>query len=277
MVHHQVPKIMHQIWYQGAHAIPTKYLENINNLRAANPSWEHKIWDKHSLRKECASLGPKYLQTFDTYYIMHQQIDFGRYCVLLKYGGISVDMDVLALKSFDTLIFLPLVTNLVISELPLMGHEATIYSSLLNNATLICPPNDKALHAIIHTLIRRQRFQVRKWWWKSSLVPNAFVVMKTTGPDAITDILQNLPPHIPFDVLPPTYFEPCLGQDPYCQPASTSILYHQHHSSWHPFSPIITAYMIIRPFAVVIIVLCVLSCLMHYSSNNNNLRPSKKL
>lgn len=245
-----IPRKIHQIWFQGAQELPEKYSIGVAKMKGMNPGWEHHVWDHTSLRRECAQLGAMYAQAYDTFDIMHQKIDFGRYCVLLRHGGISVDMDVTPMKPFDSLPFLKSLDRLAVTRLPLSHMEGNVSSRgdaeyLLNNATLLCPPNDPALRIVVdavasadpHTEIAR------------SLLPDFYRVLSTTGPTAITRILSTSVPKDLFVVLKPTYFEPCLGQDPYCKPSPrTTVLYHHHDSSWHPFSPLIKVHMYIRPY-----------------------------
>ena len=35
-------------------------------------------------------------------------------------------------------------------------------------------------------------------------------------------------------LMPPAYFEPCLGADAHCQPPPEAILYHQGDNTWIP-------------------------------------------
>jgi len=96
-----VPKITHQIWFQGWENLPEKYNENVLLLRCLNPDWEHLPWDETRLRKECEKLGSDYVAKFDSFTEMIHKIDFGRYVVLYNFGGVSIDVDTKPLRSLD--------------------------------------------------------------------------------------------------------------------------------------------------------------------------------
>ena len=96
-----IPKIIHEIWFQGWNNLPEKYQKNVKSVQNQNPDWQFKTWDNDSLRAAISTIGQDYLNKYDGFKIMHQKIDFGRYAVLYLYGGVSVDTDAYALKSFN--------------------------------------------------------------------------------------------------------------------------------------------------------------------------------
>jgi hypothetical protein len=97
----QIPKVTHQIWFQGWDQLPEKYTKNVESLRILNQNWEHKTWDAESLRAECEKFSPEALAKFDGFSHMMRKIVFGRYVVLYNYGGISIDCDAECLRPLD--------------------------------------------------------------------------------------------------------------------------------------------------------------------------------
>jgi hypothetical protein len=97
----EIPKVTHQIWFQGWDQLPEKYREDTEKLSILNQNWEHKKWDEGSLRAECEKFSPEALSKFDEFDKMIQKIDFGRYIVLHNYGGVSVDCDAECLRPLE--------------------------------------------------------------------------------------------------------------------------------------------------------------------------------
>ena len=97
----EIPKITHQIWFQGWDQLPEKYHGYMESLAILNQNWEHMKWDEGSLRAECEKLGPETLEKFDGFDNMIQKVDFGRYVVLHNYGGVSVDCDAECLRPLE--------------------------------------------------------------------------------------------------------------------------------------------------------------------------------
>ena len=227
-----VPKIIHTIWYQGSDAIPEKYLVNLRKFRMLNPGWEIRVWDNASLRAECSVLGPEYLEAYDSFKIMHQRIDFGRYVVLSRYGGISVDMDVVALRPFDELDFLADLRVLAVSRsVPVGRFSAFKYQ----NAVLVTPPGDPMTRWIVDQTASTAKTN-------SSVLgrlPDSAQVMLTTGPWSFSRIIDRGPAGGVL-ALDHTVFEPCLGYDTKCKAPKSAFLFHQHDGTWHGFGKAIT-------------------------------------
>jgi mannosyltransferase OCH1-like enzyme len=223
-----IPRIIHQVWFQGSDVVPEKYGGNVERLRSLNPDWKHVIWSDADLRGMCQRLGKKYLKCYDSYKYMHQKIDFGRCVALWMHGGISVDMDVYALQPFDRLPFLRSQV-LVVGQNPLPTGALENWmlrmpGPHLNNATFLCPRRSPAMRFLIDAMVASA----------SKIKPTgiSFVdVQRTTGPLFVSRALSKL---TPMDVLVVSkdYFEPCVGVDTACKPPKGAFLDHQHDLSW---------------------------------------------
>lgn len=98
----KIPKIIHQIWYQGENNIPEKYKKWQNSWKKYHPDWEYKLWDEHSMRDLIKNEYPWFLKHYDNYPHMIQRIDAIRGFILYKYGGLYIDLDFEAFKPIDT-------------------------------------------------------------------------------------------------------------------------------------------------------------------------------
>lgn len=218
-----IPKITHQIWFQGWDKLPEKFHGNVSLLRELNPNYEHKTWDEHSLRAECRIYSEACAQKFDSLEHMIMKIDLGRYVVLHNYGGISVDTDMKPLKPLDTLPFMdnpPKGFMISKSAMPLIDY--------VNNGILICKPYHPIMRNIIDHIVTDPHKD-------ENYISKEFYIHNTTGPVFMDRIIRKFKGDI--HVIDNHYFEPCLSTDPYCKVSPLTILDHQHELSW--FSPII--------------------------------------
>jgi len=155
----QIPKVTHQIWFQGWNNLPEKYRGYTNSLSIFNPNWEHMKWDEASLRAECEKFSPEALAKFDGFENMIQKVDFGRYVVLYNYGGISVDCDVECLKPLEKIPCLDryeiLISRNAANETEdfLMTRGWSTGIVMLNNATICSTKEHPIMEQFIEFLI----------------------------------------------------------------------------------------------------------------------------
>ncbi len=69
------------------------YLKNIYLLSKYNPTTEIRIWDEEKLDLLVKNEFPELLDFWNHFPSKFYKIDFGRYLVLKKYGGMYVDLD----------------------------------------------------------------------------------------------------------------------------------------------------------------------------------------
>jgi mannosyltransferase OCH1-like enzyme len=229
--HAMIPKIIHQIWIQGESELPDKYKDNVSLLKSLNPGWKHVVWDNDSLREQCARLGDDVVSCFDAAEYMHQKVDLGRYVVVYLHGGISIDMDVKALRPLDSLKGLQNISTLAVSRMPLNRFESWLHNRFTstlpptNNATLIAPSRNHALLHLITCVCQRIASREKGKGGKF------FTVMNTTGPFAFMESLRQLPKSSYIE-LPAKYFEPCFGLDDACIPTYEALVLHKHDATW---------------------------------------------
>lgn len=209
-----IPSIIHGIWLQGFDKLPAKYSSNVQSVIDLNPGWTYMKWDDKSIREALATIGPAYVAKYDSFSLLHQKVDFGRYAVLYLYGGVSVDIDAKALKGF--------------SSLPGIGSSDFIVSKnssgqFINNATILVSAKNPLMLSLLDSVSGSC----------SSFITKTGCVYSTTGPGAFTKFVKVHSSSI--TVLPSSYFEPCSGRDPYCEVGPDTILDHRHEGTWvHP-------------------------------------------
>lgn len=99
-----IPRILHQIWYQGAASVPPRYRAFRDGWHKAHPAWEHRLWDEAACRALLAAHYPDFLATWEAYPLFIQRIDSIRYFILDHHGGVYLDMDMECLRPLDPLL-----------------------------------------------------------------------------------------------------------------------------------------------------------------------------
>lgn len=215
------PKLTHQIWMQGWDVLPEKFHENVHRLHELNPEFQHMQWTDDTLRKECAALGPAYLAKYDSFKHMISKVDFGRYVVLYRHGGISIDTDMEPVRRLQDTPGLN-EYDIILSASSIMWSDMF---NTINNALFIVVPGHSILKHILDAIVNEPTS-----WLTRSLHKELFVQM-TTGPCFLNGVLFHHRDKI--HVLDSIYFEPGI-------PNEHTIMIHNHELSWmSPFSAFI--------------------------------------
>lgn len=199
------------IWLQGWDSLPKKYDANLQSIINKNPDWQVNQWDEPQILDVLKSMGQPYLDKYNSLKLLLQKVDFARYAILHQFGGVSVDADAVALKSFN--------------ETPHLNDSDFIVSknsisSFINNATILVSKSNPLMKELLDSIATDCK----------SYQGDTLCVLNTTGPIAFTKFINKHRNEI--TVLDPSYLEPCSGMDKYCQVKPNSILDHRHEGSW---------------------------------------------
>lgn len=102
----KIPKIVHQVWFNFKDTPDGRDIGRHNEelrerLRAKNPKYALILWRE----EDADALFKKYFpQYYSTYLFLEptiRKVDYVRFFILFKYGGIYLDMDYFVLRSFD--------------------------------------------------------------------------------------------------------------------------------------------------------------------------------
>ena len=104
-----VPRIIHQIWWQGESQIPPKYQhyrDVVDQFLEANAQYQYMFWDESSCIDVVRELFPSALWLFGdaSPAKLVEKCDMARLAILFKYGGVYLDLDYLINPNFDTLV-----------------------------------------------------------------------------------------------------------------------------------------------------------------------------
>lgn len=218
-----IPKNIHLVWMQGWDSLPDKFASNVQSIADKNPGWKIFKWTEKGIRDTVAKLGPEYLAKYDSFNLLHQKVDLGRYAILYTYGGASVDTDVVALKGFDE------TPNLKTSDFIVSYNSSNAFENYikngrsvsLNNATILVSKNNPIMKGLIDHILGLSCTIDQS---KESCIQG------TTGPKEFTTYLNQHKDQI--TILDNVYFEPCGGNDTECILPEAAILDHQHEGSW---------------------------------------------
>lgn len=220
----QIAKKIHQIWIPNWSNIPEKYKPRVQSVIDKNPGWIHYAWDDSNIPQLLNSIGPEYLEKYNSFSLIHQKVDFARAGILYVIGGASVDCDAIAYKSFDTLPHIE-TSDFICSYNSSNSLENKIKAGIpvvLMNATILVKPR----HPIVKNLLDYMMGQ------SCSINESAYsCIQHTTGPYAFTTyLLNNFKNQI--TILDNSYLDPCNSSDAYCEIKSNTVLDQQQEGSW---------------------------------------------
>ena len=228
--------IIHHIWFQGVDKVPEPYHTNMRQCARMNHNWKHNVWSGDMLRKECYTFSNACGRMFDEYEIMHQKIDLGRYVVVCRYGGISLDGDAVCLRRLSEMPFSK--RKITVTSFDLTWVERVVSGLALNNATIYSPyPNHPSMIRLVDQIVARGSGKhMSNHIWR---------VNQTTGPSAFQKIVESLPD---VEIASGKLFEPCVVND--CNSDSNTFIEHRHTGTWLDGVPnlIRLTYGRVRPF-----------------------------
>lgn len=191
----RIPRIIHQIWYQGEKSLPEKYRQFRSTWRQNHPEWEFILWDETSMRDFIVSRYSFFKAYYDGYPLNIQRMDSARYFILNTFGGFYIDIDVESLKPIDGL----------------LGNYQLLLSETIgyNNAIIGSVPQHPLWQIIFKNLVRCYDLPRARWFefYKRS---NAYCETMSTGPIFFSRSMQEggFDKHACTRVCPGSYFEP---------------------------------------------------------------------
>ena len=228
-----IPRIMHQIWFQGQSELPKKYHEFQASWKRLNPTWKYEMWDETKMKDFIArNYQSEILDVFNTKTpYMHQKIDLFKHLVLYRTGGAYLDMDTMALQPLDNLIRRFPDKRVLISDGPGNAIEYLVSFGLprmWNNGTLLAAPNHELYRIFIDEMVAALRRGCPEG------TSSFKCINRTTGPTIFSRIIQeNAPRFADVGLISRDFLEPCHGSDPFCKPSATlSIANHRHTLTW---------------------------------------------
>ena len=102
-IYKMIPKKIYQSWYTTQ--LPSRIAQRINSVKKLNPDYVHKIYTDAEIDTFVNSnFDGEIKKCYNRLNIIVAKVDFWRYLVLYKYGGVYLDMDSTILKPLKALI-----------------------------------------------------------------------------------------------------------------------------------------------------------------------------
>ena len=94
-----IPRVLHRTWKTSV--VPKKWREAVTSCLEENPGVAYCLWTDADLRALITARYAWFLPTYAAYAHPIQRVDAARYFILLKYGGLYLDLDLVCLESFE--------------------------------------------------------------------------------------------------------------------------------------------------------------------------------
>lgn len=264
-----IPKIIHQIWFQGKKMLPSHLIKYHNSWKNKNPNYEHLFWDENSINNLIKDINIDWItDTYNSFPLMIQKIDFSKYIILYFIGGIYIDMDMKCIQPLDSLLELPHINNkkIIVSNLTFDFFQRIVFllsghfyvKNLVNNGIIMSEPRHEIL---LNTL--EYGYKNKNNFFKNK--SNFLYIFYSTGPlvlsNAIIDFTnQNTNRLAEIEILNQDYFEGCdLGQikGNKCKIPPNAIGLHYYEASWNSKSEknIVKFYYFLKDNIIIILLL----------------------
>lgn len=223
-----IPRIIHQTW--KSETLPDDYARYRETVRVHHPDWEHRLWTDTDNRRLIAEHYEWFLETYDGYKHNIERADAVRYFILLRHGGVYIDLDMECLQPLEPL--------LVGGDLHFSLLAApTIDNTIIANALMAAPQG----HAFFAYLTKRLPHLVEHDVTFTDVFNN-------TGPDMLTKQIQLFEKIFHFNIIGLDNVcdrsildqNPALGGKDIDTVRAEKLLYfiHHHTNAWNIQHPI---------------------------------------
>lgn len=200
-----VPRLIHQVLINYEGKLPDELQENIERIKAMNPSWEHRLYrDKdveNFIRSEYGDLIFSYYEKIDRSYAA-ARVDFFRYLLIYRKGGIYLDLKSTTDRPLDDVLLpddlyiLAGWRNEAGSEFEGWGRDPLLAEELPSEYQqwhIIAAPGHPFLKAVIGKVM--ENIETYRPWSHGVGHKGTF---RTTGPVAYTLAIHPLIDHHPY-------------------------------------------------------------------------------
>ena len=102
----KIPKIIHQVWFNFSASLDGRDIGSHNKdlrkrIKDKNPGYNINLWREEDVEILFKNYFPEYWSTYLFLEPIIRKVDYIRFFILYKYGGIYLDMDYFVLKGFD--------------------------------------------------------------------------------------------------------------------------------------------------------------------------------
>ena len=227
-----LPKIIHQIWFQGKILLPDKFKKNMQIIQDMNPLYNYILWDELKILELLHNNNnPEWTAKYYKFEHLHQKVDFAKFIILYTYGGIIIDMDAYTNQNLDQLFEENKDYDLVVSNIISIGvlESYTMCgksNNCLNNGNFLGKKNSDIA-----------KYMINNFGTECSAMDSKMnCIHKTTGPLIFNKLIEKyMSSEIILDkskikILDKEYLEPCLLDN--CVLTENTYVIHKHENSW---------------------------------------------
>lgn len=98
------PKILHQTGPTDRTSWHPLWIDCQESLQRHFPDWEYRFWNDEDIDRLVHDHYPQYWDLYQSFPIHIMQIDFVRWCILHRHGGLYVDLDIFCYQNFENFI-----------------------------------------------------------------------------------------------------------------------------------------------------------------------------
>jgi len=169
------PKKLWQTWKSSdPKQVPQKLQTFVTKWQSLHPRYEYRLLDDDDLRDIVQATVPQYLDDYDGFTHTIERVDFARYALLYRHGGVYADLDTDPKKPIDVWV----AKNKIVLGCEPKEHAEEIYGRdrVVCNALMISPPKQEFWLDLMEYIITNYEKRFRP--------------VDNTGPMAITRFLE---------------------------------------------------------------------------------------
>ena len=194
----KIPNIIHQIWL-GKSPIPLFFKTLSDSWRTQYTDWEYTFWNTETAIEFVHQEFSQYTELYNAFPYDVQRVDLLKYLILLKFGGVYIDIDYESLKPIE-----PILENQVLC----FGLEPKKYSDFhkaeyfLGNAFIASVPEHEFLNQLVkHISDSLENITIPK-------ENKYYYVMNSTGPLLLNNLYQSYPSRQNITLIPSEQISP---------------------------------------------------------------------
>ena len=172
------PSTIWQTWKtKKMEDVPPHLKTYIEKWKRLHPRYAYHLLDDDDLREIVKEVVPQHLELYDSFTHVIERVDFARYAIMYKYGGVYADLDTTPLQNIDIWVN----KNQIILGCEPQEHAQQLYDRdrVLCNALMISPPGKSFWLALMRYIAENYEHRYRP--------------VENTGPLAITKFLEEHP------------------------------------------------------------------------------------
>lgn len=201
-INNTIPKIIHQIWWQGEHNIPIDYPNYSHTWKKYNPDFEYILWDQNKIENLINTHFPEFLKKHQSFPELMQKIDSAKSMILYLYGGIYADIDSECAKNINDLIIdkeivLAKVDMNILSRMYIYKTTNEIIQAGFMATTKNHPFWKYCISLMLKEDINKGMFEIHEQW-----------IHRITGPGMYTRAYNTFPQRENFTILSQNLIDP---------------------------------------------------------------------